>query len=106
MITRRVAKALAEQEANRNLGPIVKSKSENEDNNKNGNGGGRRNGNGGRRNGGRNKKNENNNIGNGDQDGNTGGARIAACECTYKEFLNFQPFNFKGTEGAVGLARW
>ncbi|GKE10462.1 putative reverse transcriptase domain-containing protein [Tanacetum coccineum] len=23
---------------------------------------------------------------------------------TYKEFLNFQPLNFKGTEGAVGLA--
>ncbi|GJX79484.1 putative reverse transcriptase domain-containing protein [Tanacetum coccineum] len=30
----------------------------------------------------------------------------AACECTYKEFLNCQPLNFKGTEGAVGLARW
>ncbi|GKD42480.1 putative reverse transcriptase domain-containing protein [Tanacetum coccineum] len=30
----------------------------------------------------------------------------AAYECTYKEFLNCQPLNFKGTEGAVGLARW
>ncbi|GJW30878.1 putative reverse transcriptase domain-containing protein [Tanacetum coccineum] len=26
--------------------------------------------------------------------------------CTYKEFLNCQPLNFKGTKGAVGLARW
>ncbi|GJT18916.1 putative reverse transcriptase domain-containing protein [Tanacetum coccineum] len=25
---------------------------------------------------------------------------------TYKEFLNCQPRNFKGTEGVVGLARW
>ncbi|GJU81349.1 reverse transcriptase domain-containing protein [Tanacetum coccineum] len=27
-------------------------------------------------------------------------------ECTYKDFLNCQPLNFKGTEGAVGLAYW
>nr|GEU39235.1 putative reverse transcriptase domain-containing protein [Tanacetum cinerariifolium] len=26
--------------------------------------------------------------------------------CLYKEFLNFQPRNFKGTKGAVRLARW
>ncbi|GKC11060.1 reverse transcriptase domain-containing protein [Tanacetum coccineum] len=25
---------------------------------------------------------------------------------TYKEFLNCQPLNFKGSEGAVGLAHW
>ncbi|GJR34246.1 putative reverse transcriptase domain-containing protein [Tanacetum coccineum] len=24
----------------------------------------------------------------------------------YKEFMNCQPFNFKGTEGAIGLIRW
>nr|GEW49027.1 reverse transcriptase domain-containing protein [Tanacetum cinerariifolium] len=36
MITRRVAEALAEQEANRNLGPIVESESENGDDNENG----------------------------------------------------------------------
>ncbi|GJV91193.1 hypothetical protein Tco_1539006 [Tanacetum coccineum] len=24
----------------------------------------------------------------------------------YKEFMSFQPMNFKGTEGAVGLVRW
>ncbi|GJU69807.1 reverse transcriptase domain-containing protein, partial [Tanacetum coccineum] len=26
--------------------------------------------------------------------------------CTYKEFLNCQPLNIKGTEGVVGLALW
>ncbi|GJR20989.1 reverse transcriptase domain-containing protein [Tanacetum coccineum] len=28
-----------------------------------------------------------------------------ARKCTYKEFMSCQPFNFKGTEGAVGLIR-
>ncbi|GKD78239.1 putative reverse transcriptase domain-containing protein, partial [Tanacetum coccineum] len=26
--------------------------------------------------------------------------------CTYKDFLNCQPLNFKGTEGVVGLTQW
>ncbi|GKA44536.1 hypothetical protein Tco_0737260 [Tanacetum coccineum] len=26
-------------------------------------------------------------------------------KCSYKEFMSYQPFNFKGTEGAVGLIR-
>ncbi|GKA80306.1 putative reverse transcriptase domain-containing protein, partial [Tanacetum coccineum] len=29
-----------------------------------------------------------------------------ARKCSYKEFMNCQPINFKGTEGAVGLIRW
>ncbi|GKF79301.1 hypothetical protein Tco_0234869, partial [Tanacetum coccineum] len=29
-----------------------------------------------------------------------------ARKCSYKEFINCQPFNFKGTKGAVGLIRW
>ncbi|GJT44899.1 putative reverse transcriptase domain-containing protein [Tanacetum coccineum] len=29
-----------------------------------------------------------------------------ARNCSYKEFMSCQPFNFKGTEGAVGLIRW
>ncbi|GKC73684.1 hypothetical protein Tco_1119567, partial [Tanacetum coccineum] len=29
-----------------------------------------------------------------------------ARKCSYKEFMSRQPFNFKGTEGAVGLIRW
>ncbi|GJX91087.1 hypothetical protein Tco_0344413 [Tanacetum coccineum] len=27
-------------------------------------------------------------------------------KCRYKEFMSCQPFNFKGTEGTVGLIRW
>ncbi|GJZ86237.1 reverse transcriptase domain-containing protein, partial [Tanacetum coccineum] len=27
-------------------------------------------------------------------------------ECTYTDFLKFQPLNFKGTEGVVGLTQW
>ncbi|GKA16693.1 reverse transcriptase domain-containing protein [Tanacetum coccineum] len=29
-----------------------------------------------------------------------------ARKCSYKEFMSCQPFNFKGTEGAVNLIRW
>ncbi|GKF91821.1 hypothetical protein Tco_0275522 [Tanacetum coccineum] len=29
-----------------------------------------------------------------------------ARKCSYKEFMSCQPFNFKGTEDAVGLIRW
>ncbi|GJR18474.1 putative reverse transcriptase domain-containing protein [Tanacetum coccineum] len=29
-----------------------------------------------------------------------------ARKCSYKEFKSWQPFNFNGTEGAVGLIRW
>nr|GEU37014.1 reverse transcriptase domain-containing protein [Tanacetum cinerariifolium] len=29
-----------------------------------------------------------------------------ARKCSYKEFISCQPFNFKGTEGAIGLIRW
>ncbi|GJY24365.1 hypothetical protein Tco_0398023 [Tanacetum coccineum] len=29
-----------------------------------------------------------------------------ARKCSYKEFMSYQPFNFKGTEGVVGLIRW
>nr|GEU88899.1 hypothetical protein [Tanacetum cinerariifolium] len=27
-------------------------------------------------------------------------------KCSYKEFMSYQPFNLKGTEGAIGLIRW
>ncbi|GKB82742.1 hypothetical protein Tco_0949637 [Tanacetum coccineum] len=51
--------------------------------------------------------NENEND-NGSHDSGSGGSRTlhTARGCTYKEFLNCQPLNFKGTEGAVGLAHW
>nr|GEV17784.1 putative reverse transcriptase domain-containing protein [Tanacetum cinerariifolium] len=29
-----------------------------------------------------------------------------ARKCSYKEFMSCQPFNFKGSKGAVGLIRW
>ncbi|GKB94577.1 reverse transcriptase domain-containing protein [Tanacetum coccineum] len=29
-----------------------------------------------------------------------------ARKCSYKEFMSYQPINFKGTEGAAGLIRW
>ncbi|GKD24883.1 hypothetical protein Tco_1231097 [Tanacetum coccineum] len=37
---------------------------------------------------------------------NTGQAETpVAIKCSYKEFMSCQPFNFKGTEGLVGLIR-
>ncbi|GJU53398.1 hypothetical protein Tco_1227112 [Tanacetum coccineum] len=30
----------------------------------------------------------------------------ATHECTYSDFLKYQPLNFKGTKGVVGLTRW
>nr|GEW88579.1 putative reverse transcriptase domain-containing protein [Tanacetum cinerariifolium] len=29
-----------------------------------------------------------------------------ARKCSYKEFMRYQPFNFKGSEGAIGLILW
>nr|GEY98369.1 reverse transcriptase domain-containing protein [Tanacetum cinerariifolium] len=31
---------------------------------------------------------------------------LVARKCSYKEFMSFQPFNFKGLEGVVGLIYW
>ncbi|GJQ91403.1 reverse transcriptase domain-containing protein [Tanacetum coccineum] len=31
---------------------------------------------------------------------------LVARKCSYKVFMSCQPFNFKGTKGAVGLIRW
>ncbi|GJV78835.1 hypothetical protein Tco_1514705 [Tanacetum coccineum] len=45
-----------------------------------------------------NTVNTNRNIGQGETP--------VARKCSYKEFMSCQPFNFKGTEGAVGLIRW
>nr|GEW31231.1 hypothetical protein [Tanacetum cinerariifolium] len=47
---------------------------------------------------------------NGDDSHNSGmgGRRTerTARECNYTDFLKFQPLNFKGTEGVVGLMQW
>ncbi|GJW82566.1 reverse transcriptase domain-containing protein [Tanacetum coccineum] len=49
-----------------------------------------------------------NDNGNGSHDSGGGSGRLlhTARGCTYKDFLNCQPLNFKGTKGAVGLAHW
>ncbi|GJW61715.1 putative reverse transcriptase domain-containing protein [Tanacetum coccineum] len=49
------------------------------------------------------------NSGNGDDSHESGSGRRterATCECTYNEFLKYQPLNFKGTEGVVGFTQW
>nr|GEU81506.1 reverse transcriptase domain-containing protein [Tanacetum cinerariifolium] len=50
----------------------------------------------------RSKNGDNNN------DSGTGGRRQMTTprECTYTDFLKFQPMSFQGTEGVVGLTRW
>nr|GEU49213.1 putative reverse transcriptase domain-containing protein [Tanacetum cinerariifolium] len=56
-----------------------------------------------------NQNNGNGNVnGNGSHNSENGGGRTpdTARVCTYQEFLNYQPLNFKGTEWAVGLAHW
>ncbi|GKA95367.1 reverse transcriptase domain-containing protein [Tanacetum coccineum] len=45
--------------------------------------------------------NDNRNV---SHDSGSGRTLHTAHGCTYKEFLNCQPLNFKGTEGVVGLA--
>ncbi|GKA40984.1 hypothetical protein Tco_0733577 [Tanacetum coccineum] len=38
---------------------------------------------------------------------NTGPTRTLVAKMgNYKEFISYQPFNFNGTEGEVGLIRW
>ncbi|GJU97423.1 putative reverse transcriptase domain-containing protein [Tanacetum coccineum] len=51
----------------------------------------------------------NNNLnGDGSQGSGCGITRLVrpTRECTYTDFLKFQPMNFKGTEGVVGLTQW
>ncbi|GJR31078.1 putative reverse transcriptase domain-containing protein [Tanacetum coccineum] len=57
------------------------------------------------RNGG-NGNGENGNGGNGNPNENGRGDRPVARECTYQDFMECQPLNFKGTEGVFGLIRW
>ncbi|GJY84689.1 hypothetical protein Tco_0498715 [Tanacetum coccineum] len=85
-INRRLAGALGARDATRNLEPLIGDGGE--QGNGNGNGGANGNGNG--------------NEGNGY---NFGGF-MPARECTYQDFLKFQPLSFNRMEGVVGLARW
>ncbi|GJR38700.1 hypothetical protein Tco_1214384 [Tanacetum coccineum] len=54
------------------------------------------------------KRRNGNDNENGSHESRSGDERTlhTARVCTYKEFLNCQPLNFKGTKGAVGLAYW
>nr|GEW25033.1 retrovirus-related Pol polyprotein from transposon TNT 1-94 [Tanacetum cinerariifolium] len=89
-INRRVTEALEAHEINRNLRL----------DNLNGNG------NDGNGNGNGNGGNGNGNGQGGNRNGDGRGDRPVARECTYQYFMKCQPFNFKGTEGVVGLIRW
>ncbi|GJS00870.1 hypothetical protein Tco_0317378 [Tanacetum coccineum] len=53
-------------------------------------------------------RNSTNGHGNGSHNSDTGtrGATRTPRECTYKDFLNCHPLNFKGTEGVVVLSQW
>ncbi|GKE63865.1 hypothetical protein Tco_1514232 [Tanacetum coccineum] len=88
MINQSVTAALEAHEVNRNLGIE----------NENGNGGG---------DGNRDGNNGGDNVnGNGNCNMNERGDMPIAHECTYQDFMKYQPLNFKGTEGVVGLIRW
>ncbi|GKD62467.1 hypothetical protein Tco_1299976, partial [Tanacetum coccineum] len=50
--------------------------------------------------------NQNNQNGDGSPHVNAGGVVPVAREYSYQDFMKFQPLNFKGTEGVVGLTRW
>ncbi|GJX43161.1 hypothetical protein Tco_0259837 [Tanacetum coccineum] len=92
LINRCVEEALAAYEATRVANVLeAENQSQNDSDNGNGNGG---NGNG-----------KNGNSGNGNPNENGRGDRPVARECTYQDFMKFQPLNFKGTEGVVGLIR-
>ncbi|GJS37516.1 hypothetical protein Tco_0535898 [Tanacetum coccineum] len=92
LVNQRVEEALAAYEATRAANALeAEIQSQNDSDDDNGNGG---NGNGGDGNGG---------DGNGgDGNGGNGNAR----ECKYQDFMKYQPLNFKGTKGVVGLIRW
>ncbi|GJV88975.1 reverse transcriptase domain-containing protein [Tanacetum coccineum] len=103
LVNRRVEEALAAYEATRAANALeAESQSQNGSDSDNGNGGNGngRDGNGGDGNGG------NGNGGNGNLNENNRDARHVVRECTYQDFMKYQPLNFKGTKGVVGLTRW
>ncbi|GKB14131.1 hypothetical protein Tco_0848054, partial [Tanacetum coccineum] len=113
---RQMAEALRVRDAVRHLRPLMGDDGEQGEVNKNrgnGDGGNRNRGNGNRGNGnGGNGDGGNGNGGNGNGNGNGGEydynfrGFMPARECTYQNFLKWQPLNFNGTEGVVGLTHW
>ncbi|GJX12655.1 putative reverse transcriptase domain-containing protein [Tanacetum coccineum] len=47
-----------------------------------------------------------NENGNGNPNVNNRGFVPVTRECTYQDFVKFQPLNFKGTKGVIGLTHW
>nr|GEV07867.1 hypothetical protein [Tanacetum cinerariifolium] len=111
LIEGRVAEELEAHDDTRNLKHLVEGRGEQGDENGDDYEGRNRGVNGNRRNGnGRGNDNRNDNgNGNGNEGGNGynfGGLMPVAKECTYQDFLKYQPLNFNRTEGVVGLTRW
>nr|GFB45524.1 hypothetical protein [Tanacetum cinerariifolium] len=103
LIDRRVAEALETHNPARNLKSLVKGKGEQEDVNRGGNGNGGVNGNGndnGNRGGNGNGNVEGNGYGNHNM--NPEGFMSVARECTYQDFLKFQPLNFNRRKESLG----
>nr|GEX85431.1 reverse transcriptase domain-containing protein [Tanacetum cinerariifolium] len=103
LVNQRVEEALAAYEATHAANDLeAKNQSQNGSNSDNENS---RNGNGGDGNG-ENGNGENGNGGNGNPNKDNRGARPVTQECTYQDFMECQPLNFKGTEKVVRLIRW
>nr|GEV41686.1 reverse transcriptase [Tanacetum cinerariifolium] len=100
---------LATYEVNRDaeLAVISQSQNEDDDDNENDRGNGNENGRGNEDENGRGNGNKN---GGGNRNGNPNRNDIRATpisyECTYHDFMKYQPLNFRGTEGVIGLTRW
>nr|GEW99345.1 reverse transcriptase domain-containing protein [Tanacetum cinerariifolium] len=90
LIAKRVEEALKAYDTARNLRTEMEMKDDQQDDNVEANGD---NGNG------------NDNV-NGNPNVNNRGVVPINRECTYQDFLKFQPLNFKGTEGVVALTHW
>ncbi|GKA19724.1 hypothetical protein Tco_0699639 [Tanacetum coccineum] len=90
LIAKHVEKALKAYDAAKNPRTEMEMENEQQDDNVEANGG---NGNG-------------NGNSNGIPNMNNGGVIPVTRECTYQDFVKYQPLNFKRTEEVVGLTRW
>ncbi|GKC96217.1 putative reverse transcriptase domain-containing protein [Tanacetum coccineum] len=96
LIAQRVAEALANYEATCAANALeAESPSQNGSDDNNGNGGNRN---------GNHEDRGNNENGNPNENGR--GAMPVAHVCTYQDFMKYQPLNFKGIKGVVGMTRW
>nr|GEU33341.1 hypothetical protein [Tanacetum cinerariifolium] len=96
-IYHRLVGVLRARDTAKNLEPLIGGGGEREE--VNGNEGNENEGN-------RNRGNGNGGNGNGGGNGYNFGGFMPARECTYQDFLKYQPLSFNGKEGVVGLTRW